>query len=231
MTNKKMVLTEAQLEEMLPVAMILVEKQRREQWERETEIPYKFSKGFERKMEYLIAHNKPKTYRVYLTRAAQIILVIGIALSGLTLGVEALRIRAFEIVRELYTEFTQINFSLEKLVPTEEMEFELYEPTWLPEGFEKKEVIKGIVSYEAVFSDGEHSFIYFQWYETGGGAAVIDTEDIVVEQFSLDRMNVEYVLRGEEQHLIGYKDACVFHLISSDLKKEDLITIMSSMEK
>lgn len=55
MTDKKIVLTELQLEEMLPMALKLVEKQRREQREKERGSFYSFSCRFENRMEYLLS--------------------------------------------------------------------------------------------------------------------------------------------------------------------------------
>lgn len=222
--KKNQVWTEEQLEKMLPTAVKLAAKQEKEEWEKER--PHQFSEGFERKMTYLIAHGKPKSYGRYVGIAAQIILIVGITLGGFTMGVEGFRIRAFEILMNMHTQYTQLIFKAEK-----HNEFELYEPFWLPEGYVKTEVNQTSTVYEVIYSNGEVELTYLQMSTSDYQSHRLDTQETGKENLQIGSLSVEYVSKDGIQTLVWYRDYYAFQVQSEYLTKEELISVLKSTQK
>ena len=161
---------------------------------KEEELSHKFSKDFEKKMDKLIKEQKRtpfmRSFVIYGKRVAAIFLIIVSVSFATTMSVEAYRVRFFEVITEVWEEFTSIVFKSEEeindgnLLPTN--------PQYIPEGFS--------IFYEDVddymnmiiYKNEANIEIFYEQSFISNKEILLDTEGIEVETMKIENQNINY---------------------------------------
>ena len=145
---------------------------------------HNFSKGFQKKMNKLIRQERRspfiKTFVNYSRKVAIIFLIFISIAFATTMSVEAYRVRFFEVVIEVWEEFTSIIFNDKqniddgKLIPVN--------PTYIPDNF--KIIEHEINSYEQFiyWQNDEGIEIMFEQAKITANSIITDTEGIDIEE-------------------------------------------------
>ncbi|HOB19354.1 MAG TPA: DUF4367 domain-containing protein [Candidatus Atribacteria bacterium] len=154
-----------------------------------------FSPRFERKMSALISRRKKPYYYLVNTvgkQVAVVILVILLTLSGTVFSVKALREPVVNFFIEIYETFSKILFSSEDDENYKKIET-YYAPQYIPEGFMLKEEDKNDLYYRLIFTDSRSNLIIYSQLSYNKSTATVDTEDVVVEETTMNGLSVIYL--------------------------------------
>ncbi len=161
--------------------------------------PHHFSRSFERRMQKLIrqAGIQVKHRRLPLRQLIAIIIAAVMVLSAAAMSVSAVRDVIIGFITEVYETFTGVRAEPSEDAP-ETLE-EIYEVTWLPEGYELiSEYNNG--QYRQLRYEKENARIIF--YQT--------TEDSYTSNYDTEEADIVSVMVGETYGFeIEYNDECV----------------------
>ena len=110
--------------------------------------PHRFTRSFEKRMRQILRKKRgirPSSKRIPLRMLIAIIVTAILAGSATALSVSAIREAIWGFITEVYETFTNVRAEQDENVPV--MLEEIYEVTWVPEGFEMVQE-KTILCYE-----------------------------------------------------------------------------------
>lgn len=159
---------------------------------------------------------KAHRYRISLVTSA--ITVILIVCLGCTPAVRKMIVNVYD----KFVEFISGNNAKTEIT-------ELYEPTWLPEGYEL-ELIKPEMPLKntIIWNNGEYEIILKQ---TIPNQASIDIENSEYSIYETNNIKIYYSYKYNVYNLAWYNDDYLFNLYCSDsIEFNDVIKIINSME-
>lgn len=186
-----------------------------------------FSPAFKKKMKQLFKQEKYNRTNELKRRIAIAFIVISIA-GGITVSVEAVRIRVIEFITEVFEKFTSITYEKNEEMMGQDLH-KYYLPQYIPQGF----VLAG---QEQIFNDvyytyqnelGEEILLYQLEIDTNN--MIIDTEDTVVEEFVLQGKHIYYYENKGIKNVMWIQGSYQF-VISSEIEKNELIKMRLSVE-
>lgn len=138
---------------------------------------YQFSKAFEKKMKHLIRKEKYLDIRVGAQKAAKkvaiFVLILAAVMFTVTMSVEALRNKFFEVLKTTVSDAFLYTYSVEG----EEGEFAVRKPGYIPEGYELKTEEKNETMYYALYEKSRGGQITFmQMFISEGQTLLADSE-------------------------------------------------------
>lgn len=199
---------------------------------KEEELSHKFSKDFEKKMDKLIKEQKRtpfmRSFVIYGKRVAAIFLIIVSVSFATTMSVEAYRVRFFEVITEVWEEFTSIVFKSEEgindgnLLPTN--------PQYIPEGFS--------IFYEDVddymnmiiYKNEANIEIFYEQSFISNKEILLDTEGIEVETMKIENQNINYFTNKGVNQVYWNDNTYTYTLISS-IDIEEIFKMTKSVLK
>ena len=197
---------------------------------KEDDLSQKFSKRFERKMNKLIIRERKspfiKSFINYSKKAAIILFVFISITFATTMSVEAYRVRIFEVVIEIWEEFTSIIFRSKeniddgKLIPINS--------TYIPHGFT---IIEEDTNHYEHFIYWENDYgieIMFEQAKITSNAIISDTEGIKVEKIFIEEQEVIY-FTNKNVHQLYWNDSNYIYTIVSAYDKKELIKMAESI--
>ena len=197
---------------------------------KEDDLSHKFSKRFERKMKRLIRQERRTPFTksfIKYSRKVAIIFLIVISITFTTImSVEAYKVKFFEVVIEVWEEFTSIIFKSKeniddgKLIPVN--------PTYIPHGFTIIEEDTNHYEHFIYWENDDGIEIMFEQAKITSNAIINDTEGIEIEKILVDEQEVTY-FTNKNVHQIYWNDSTYIYTIISAYDKKDLIKMVESI--
>ncbi|MGJ0848506.1 DUF4367 domain-containing protein [Tissierella praeacuta] len=191
---------------------------------------HNFSKGFQKKMNKLIRQERRspfiKTFVNYSRKVAIIFLIFISIAFATTMSVEAYRVRFFEVVIEVWEEFTSIIFKEKqniddgKLIPVNS--------TYIPDSF--KIIEHEINSYEQFiyWQNDEGIEIMFEQAKITANSIITDTEGIDIEELLIGEQKIIY-FTNKNVNQIYWNDSNYIYAIISEYDKNELLKMVESI--
>ena len=191
---------------------------------------HNFSKGFQKKMNKLIRQERRspfiKTFVNYSRKVAIIFLIFISIAFATTMSVEAYRVRFFEVVIEVWEEFTSIIFNDKqniddgKLIPVN--------PTYIPDNF--KIIEHEINSYEQfIYWQNDNGIeIMFEQAKITANSIITDTEGIDIEELLIGEQKIIY-FTNKNINQIYWNDSNYIYTIISEYDKNELLNMVESI--
>jgi len=197
---------------------------------KEEDLSHRFSKRFERKMNKLIRQENRtpfmKSFINHSKKAAVIFLIFIIIAFATTMSVEAYRVKFFEIVIEVWEEFTSMIFKSNensndnKLIPAI--------PEYIPKGFSIFEENINDHMYGVIYIDGNNEEIFYEQRVLSYGEIILDTENIEDETIEIDNQTIIlFTNKGVNQ--IYWSDDSYSYTLISGIRKEEIIGMAKSI--
>lgn len=191
-----------------------------------------FSKRFERKMKVLIRRERRspfmKSFVLQSKRAAVFLLASALIAFTAIMSVEALRVRFFRMVQEIYEKYSTISYEPVGENSVASQTFVEYEPTYIPDGFQ--------LVRERVYSHSKH--MTFRNSQSGGflfmqsfldvATVDFDTEHVSLEPIQINGMD-GYYLPNPSLKSIFWDDGVYYFEVSGYLDKKELLKIAESI--
>ncbi len=168
-----------------------------------------------------------------------IILIAAIiaALMGCAMSVTAVRRAVREFFLQIGNNHAVVTCDVEKdtrgAVVEELSEIEIYyEPSYVPDGFEKAEVIKLDIQYEITYTDGDNKCCYYQ--ELPMGKITVDNENDELYSTTINGCSAFYVVDSEDGMIYlrwsdnTYTYAIIFNL--SEIELDNVIKMAESIK-
>lgn len=200
---------------------------------KEEELSHKFSNRFQRKMNKLIQQQKRSPFMKSFVnlgkRVAIIFLVIISIIFTTTMSVEAYRTKFFEVIKEVWEEFTSIIFKNKENI--DDVKFIPINPTFIPDDF--KIVDHEINSYEqfTYWENDNGMEIMFEQAKIMANAIITDTEGIEVEEKFIGEQKIIYFTNKNVNQIYWYDDNYTYTIISEYDKNELLKMAESIIDK
>jgi len=197
---------------------------------KEEALSHNFSKGFQKKMNKLIRQERRspfiKTFVNYSRKVAIIFLIFISIAFATTMSVEAYRVRFFEVVIEVWEEFTSIIFNDKqniddgKLIPVN--------PTYIPDNF--KIIEHEINSYEQfIYWQNDNGIeIMFEQAKITANSIITDTEGIDIEELLIGEQKIIY-FTNKNINQIYWNDSNYIYAIISEYDKNELLKMVESI--
>jgi len=197
---------------------------------KEYELSHKFSKRFERRMNKLIRQERRSPFiKSFISHGKRVAIIFLIFISiafAITMSVEAYRVRFFEVVIEVWEEFTLIIFKNKeniddgKLIPVN--------PTYIPDNF--KIIEHEINSYEQFiyWQNDEGIEIMFEQAKITANSIITDTEGIDIEELLIGEQKIIY-FTNKNINQIYWNDSNYIYAIISEYDKNELLKMVESI--
>jgi len=188
-----------------------------------------FSNEFNRKMNRLLLRSKLSKLKNFSSTAKRVAIVAVVAFVIFftsIMSVKALREKFIKVIKEIYKEFTSILFVTED--NKSDIQIDVIEPSYIPEGFEKSETEKSFTSVQVVYSNDENVEILYEQSLITNNHLIIDTEDTGIEKLQICGKQIYHVFRKGIHNFIWYEDEFVFNLISP-IDKNELLKMIESI--
>lgn len=158
------------------------------------------SKRTDRRILRYIRHTQKKPgYHPVLNamkRIAVVVLVIGTVLFASAMSIEAVREKFWNAIVEWYEDYIAVMFVDETEEDTMmEVEFEVREPSYLPEGIVKVEQVEGKYKYNISYYYDNLPAIYFEQFVKPKDEIKVDNDNCVISFINIDcyeGMFIEY---------------------------------------
>ena len=196
----------------------------------DNEIDHEFSRDFERKMQKLIRRSKKgntiREWVVWRRRAVALIAAI-IILFASAMSVPAVRASVIEFITEVYEQFTHIFFDESQSPWDASDEFIIYEPAYIPEGFELvNKITSGLVLMEY---EKENDFVSYSQQRLENISMHINTEGVELEELEFKGFSAKYYSNRGVQNLLWH-DGKYMYMVSSTLGRDTVFKIADSVE-
>lgn len=193
---------------------------------------HEFSPKFLRKIERLKRRAKHPVFYKTMRRVASIALAILITGGAwITVDAEA-RAAFFGWIKETYETFFVYRFSDDIDIS---VETERYEPTWIPEGYEKSRESDLGGKITIVYKNQEGQLLRFHYiYDLGTTSAFVDAEGGTIKKCKVGDYDADIIVFDDvntSNNILWIdRDNVAFH-ISAFLNEDDLIRVANSVYK
>ncbi|MFI3326913.1 MAG: DUF4367 domain-containing protein [Clostridia bacterium] len=192
------------------------------------------NKQTEEKINRLIQLEK-KPYFILINtigkRVACIIIAMILAMTTTVLSVEAFREPFINYIIETYEEWSTISFNNSESQNSEGIVLnEIYEPSYIPEGFTKTFEEELSLSYFCEYSNANNEIIVYQQNLLNNIQVNIDTEATVTEKIYINNVEAIFYENKGQNHILLKGDQYVF-FIAGNIEKSELIKVAESIEK
>ncbi len=190
-------------------------------------------------LKYIRHMQKKRTYHpvlIGLRRAAVVMLVIGTVLFASAMSIDAVREQFWNAIVEWYEDYIAVLFVDETEDTLMDVEFEVREPSYLPDGIVKGEQIKMRYSCYTTYYDDSQKVMDLAQNAHAENIMAIDNSNCVTTNITFNGyagILVEYTDISQHYAIIWQDEqySYTFTIYSTFLSKEDLIKIVSSIYK
>lgn len=197
---------------------------------KEEELSHEFSKRFEIKMNRLIRQERRspfmKSFINYGKKVAIIFLIFISIAFVTTMSVEAYRVKFFEVVTEVWEEFTSIIFKSKENIINDKLLPAV--PKYIPKGFFilEENTNDHICSVLYVNTDDEE--IFYEQRMLSHGEVLLDTENIEVKTMEIGNKTIVLFTNKGVNQIYWSDDSYTYTLISS-IDIEEIIKMAKSI--
>lgn len=192
--------------------------------EKNVDYEYRFSDEFERRMKKLMRRERYLSLRKraaqIVKRAAIFLLVLLAAVGVLTVSVEALRIRFFETIKEMFSDYYTLTYTTDD----ENMEFDVKTPQYIPDGYQET-FNEGNGNLHTIMYENSEGEMYGldQVLITDNDNAIFDSEYKWKETLRANDVVID-IFWYEDGFSFSYCEFenCVFQITADSLAKEEI---------
>lgn len=200
----------------------------------EEDIDYEYPKEFEKKIKKIIREEKrgPFLNKIYLytKKVAIVFIAFLISLFTITMSVEALRTRLFDMVKDVYEKFTIYKFKIDEN-DSEKVDFlEKKCINYLPNGFKEIDRAEYDNDISVTYSDGE-DYITLNYLIIENSNLYMDTENAKISQVQINDYNADYIEKENKSRLIWQDENTLYDLKLDYINKEKYLDIKSELIK
>lgn len=197
---------------------------------KEEDLSHRFSKRFERKMNKLIRQEKRTPFmRAFINYSKRVVVIILIFITiafATTISVEAYRVKFFEIVTEVWEEFTSIIFRSKDYINNNQLIPAI--PEYIPKGFSILEESTNDHRYRVIYISENNKEIFYEQRVLSYGEIILDTENIETETMEMANQTVTLFTSKGVNQVYWSNDSYSYTLISS-INKDEVIKIVKSI--
>ncbi|HJA06048.1 MAG TPA: DUF4367 domain-containing protein [Candidatus Mediterraneibacter pullicola] len=190
---------------------------------------HRFSDRFERRMRRLIRKERYLSFRKHaapIAKRAAVFLIVLLAVAGvLTVSVEALRIKFFDTIKEMFSDYYTLTYS----VDGEDTQFHPSRPQYVPDGYEMTYDEGNGNLHTIMYENGDgETYGLNQILVTDNDNAIFDSEYLREEILYVDGIEIEvhWYEDGFSFSYCEFED-CVFQITADSLTKEEIEKIYS----
>lgn len=192
---------------------------------------HRFTRSFEKRMQQLIAKERgirPPRKRLSL-RMLIVVIVTAVIAASSVMTVSAFREAIIGFITEVYEKFTNVQAEPDEDAP-DTLE-EIYEVTWVPEGFELVEDEILDVQHKMRFMN-YNRFIAFTQFSVSDYSANYDTEKALVSPIKIADCDGFWIVDEETNVLVWESNTYVFEIVLSlDCPQQDRWLIAQNIAK
>lgn len=176
-----------------------------------------------------------KPYFVFINtvgkRVACFVIVIFLALTTTVFSVKALREPFLGFIVESYEKFSTIAFRYSETQSAKSAALtQIYEPTYVPEGFTKTDEKKLSLSYFCEYKNNNGELFTFEQSKNNGSLLNIDTENTETEKMYINKYEAIF-FENKGFNTIIFSDDKYGFVITGNISKTELIQVAESIEK
>lgn len=160
-----------------------------------------FSKGYKKNIRKIIKEYSRTPFQkklVKVRRYVAVILLLFILTNGvLIVAAEGYRERVFNAITNIYEKFTSIVTDPGESLDRDNMELNLIQPPYIPDGFELIEDKKTDVSRFIRYLDKDNNITIFRQSALMAGELRIDTEGTSIKEMKVNNQIIKYFLNKD----------------------------------
>ena len=200
----------------------------------EEDIDYEYPKEFEKKIKKIIKEEKRRSFLnkiySYTKKVAVVFIAFLISLFTVTMSVEALRTKLFDMVKDVYEKFTIYKFKIDEN-DNEKVNFlEKKSINYLLDGFEEIDRAEYDNDISITYSDGE-DYITLNYLLIENSNLYMDTENAQISKVQINSYNADYIEKENKSHLIWQDESTLYDLKLDYINKDKYLDIKSELIK
>lgn len=200
----------------------------------EEDIDYEYPKEFEKKIKKIIKKEKRglflnKIYS-YTKKVAVVFIAFLISLFTITMSVEALRVKLFDMVKEVYEKFTIYKFKIDENDNKKVNFLDKKSINYLPNGFEEVERVEYNNDVAITYSDGE-DYITFNYLLIENSNLYMDTENAKINKVQINNFYADYIEKENKSRLVWQDENILYDLKLDYINKDKYLDIKSELIK
>lgn len=183
--------------------------------------PHRFSRTFEKRMRRILWKERgirPPRKRIPLRMLVAVIVTAIIAVSATALTVSAFREAIIGFIMDVYETFTNVRAETDEEEP-ETLE-EIYEVTWVPEGFELMEDELAGYCHFMLYQDGEN-FIFFKQFSLSDYISNYDTENAEIQEVKIGSIDGLWITGEDIMILVWRSDDYAYEIFVEHIQRVD----------
>ena len=200
----------------------------------EEDIDYEYPKEFEKKIKKIIKEEKrgPFLNKIYsyTKKVAVVFIAFLISLFTLTMSVEALRTKFFDMVKDVYEKFTIYRFKVDDNDNGKVKYLEEKNINYLPNGFKEIERYEYDNDISITYSDGE-DYITLNYVMIEGGNLYMDTENAKISKVQINDHDADYIEKENRSSLLWQDENILYDLKIEYINKDKYSDIKSELIK
>ena len=200
----------------------------------EEDIDYEYPKEFEKKIKKIIKEEKrgPFLNKIYsyTKKIAVVFIAFLISLFTITMSVEALRVKLFDMVKEVYEKFTIYKFKIDENDNKKVNFLEKKSINYLPNGFEEIDRAEYDNDISVTYSDGE-DYITFNYLLIENSNLYIDTENAKINKVQINNFYADYIEKENKSRLVWQDENILYDLKLDYTNKDKYLDIKSELIK
>ena len=200
----------------------------------EEDIDYEYPKEFEKKIKKIIKKEKMGLFLnkicLYTKKVAVVFIAVLISLFTITMSVEALRVKLFDMVKEVYEKFTIYKFKIDENDNKKVNFLEKKSINYLPNGFEEIDRAEYDNDISVTYSDGE-DYITFNYLLIENSNLYIDTENAKINKVQINNFYADYIEKENKSRLVWQDENILYDLKLDYTNKDKYLDIKSELIK
>lgn len=200
----------------------------------EEDIDYEYPKEFEKKIKKIIKKEKMGLFLnkicLYTKKIAAVFIAFLISLFTITMSVEALRVKLFDMVKEVYEKFTIYKFKIDENDNRKVNFLEKKSINYLPNGFEEIDRAEYDNDISVTYSDGE-DYITFNYLLIENSNLYMDTENAKINKVQINNFYADYIEKENKSRLVWQDENILYDLKLDYINKDKYIDIKSELIK
>lgn len=200
----------------------------------EEDIDYEYPKEFEKKIKKIIKEEKrgPFLNKIYsyTKKVAVVFIAVLISLFTITMSVEALRVKLFDMIKEVYEKFTIYKFKIDENDNRKVNFLEKKSINYLPNGFEEIDRAEYDNDISVTYSDGE-DYITFNYLLIENSNLYMDIENAKINKVQINNFYADYIEKENKSRLVWQDENILYDLKLDYINKDKYLDIKSELIK
>lgn len=163
-------------------------------------------------------------------KIAVVFIAFLISLFTITMSVEALRVKLFDMVKEVYEKFTIYKFKIDENDNKKVNFLEKKSINYLPNGFEEIDRAEYDNDISLIYSDGE-DYITFNYLLIKNSNLYMDIENAKINKVQINNFYADYIEKENKSRLVWQDENILYDLKLDYINKDKYLDIKSELIK